>query len=88
MQKHFVRNIRAEFGIPNLPQSSDFGKNSDGAIFDFQISGQSLLKENCHNSRSSDDIDIKLGPITKIDNKNKTTSTKLTMTSCWRIVIT
>ena len=36
------------------------GKSSDGGISDFLISGQSLLKENCHNSRTSDDIDMKL----------------------------
>ena len=41
------------------------------AISDFRISGQSLVKGNCHNSRTSDDIDIKLGPITKIDKRNK-----------------
>ena len=31
-------------------------------------SGQSLIKENGHNSRTSDDIDIKLGAITKLEN--------------------
>ena len=36
------------------------GKSSDGGISDFLISGQSFLKENCHNSRTSDDIDMKL----------------------------
>ena len=36
---------------------------------DFRISGQSLAKENCHNS--SNDIDMKLGPVTKIDKKSK-----------------
>ena len=34
------------------------------------------MKENCHNSRTSDDIDIKLGPVTKINKKNKATSKK------------
>ena len=48
--------------------------NSDGGIPYFRISGQSLLKENCHNSRTSDDIDIKLGAITKLDLRNKITS--------------
>ena len=43
---------------------------------DFRISGQSLIKENCHNSRTSDDIDMKLGPVTKLDKRNKTTSKK------------
>ena len=31
----------------------------------------------CHNSRTSDDIDIKLGPVTKLDKRNKTTSKKV-----------
>ena len=34
------------------------------------------MKENCHNSRTSDDIDIKFGAITKIGKENKTTSKK------------
>ena len=38
------------------------------------MSGHSLIKENCHNSRTSDDIDMKLGPVTKLDKRNKTTS--------------
>ena len=38
------------------------------------ISGQFLIKVNCHNSRASDDIDMKLGPVTKLDKRNKTTS--------------
>ena len=58
IQKHFTRNIR--FGIPNSAQPPDIGQNSDGGISDFRISGQSLIKENYHNSRTSDDIDMKL----------------------------
>ena len=57
----------AKFGIHNLPQSPDIGQNSDGGISDFQ---------NCHNSRTSDDRDMKLGPVTKLDKRNKTTSKK------------
>ena len=34
------------------------------------------MKGNCHNSRTSDDINMKLGPVTKIDNRNKITSKK------------
>ena len=45
-------------------------------ISDFRISGQSLIKESCHNSRTRDDIDMKLGPVTKLDKRNKTTSKK------------
>ena len=32
------------------------------------------MKVNCHNSRASDDTDMKLGPVTKRDKRNKTTS--------------
>ena len=66
----------AKFCIHNLDQSPDIGLNSEGGISDFRISGQSLIKENCHNSRISDDIDMKLGPVTKLDKRNKTTSKK------------
>ena len=60
-----------KFGISNSPQSPDIEQNSDGGIFDSRISGQPLVKENCYNSRTSDDIDMKLGPVTKLDKKNK-----------------
>ena len=42
-------------------------------ISDFPIFGQFLIKENYYNSRTSDDIDINLGPVTKIDNRYNTT---------------
>ena len=57
-----------------MSQSLNIGKNSDGGISDFRISGHSLIKENCHNSRTSDDIDRKLGPVTKLDKRSKATS--------------
>ena len=60
-----------------MSQSPDIGLNSDGSISDFWISGQSLIKENCHNSRTSNDIDTKLGPVTKLDKKNTTMSKKI-----------
>ena len=74
-----------------MPQSANVGQNTDGGISDFAISGQSLIKENCHNSRTSDDIDMKLGPVTKINNKIKTTSKKfegdIMAANCYVIVI-
>ena len=68
--------------MPNLvfitrPQSPDIWQKSDRGIFDFRIAGQSLIKENCHNSRTSYDIDNKLGLVTKLDKRNKTTSKKI-----------
>ena len=62
---------------PSLP---DIGRNSDGGVSDFGISGQSLVRANGCNSRTSDDIDIKLGPVTKLDKRN------LIMMSCQKIV--
>ena len=35
------------------------------------------MEENCHNSRTSDDIDMKCGPATKLDKRNKTKSKKI-----------
>ena len=87
IQRHFIKDIRAKFGIPYSPRSPDIEQDLDRGISDFRISGQSLIKENCHNSRTRDDIDIKLGPVTKLDKRNKTTSKKLTMASyrkLWR----
>ena len=55
IQNHFIRDIRAKFGIYNSPQSSDTEQNSDG-----------------YNSRTSDDIDMKLGSVTKLNKRNKT----------------
>ena len=57
--------MHAKFGIFNWPQSLDIEQNSDVRISDFQISGQSLIKENSDNSRIIDNIDIKLGHLTK-----------------------
>ena len=48
--------------------------------------GQYLIKQNCHNSRTSDDIDITLGRVSKRDRRNKTRSKKLVMMSCCEIV--
>ena len=62
IQYHFIKNIRAKFGIPNLSQAPDIWQNSDMSISDFRISGQSLIKENCHKSKTSDDIDMKPRP--------------------------
>ena len=62
-----MRNIHAKFAIPYPSQSPDIGQNSDGVISNIRISGQSLIKRNCHNSWTNDDIDMKLKPVTKLD---------------------
>ena len=33
----------------------------------FPISGQPFIEANCHNSRTSNDTDVKPGPVTKLD---------------------
>ena len=68
------------------PRSLDIGQNSDRDISNFQISAQSLIKENCHNSRTSDDIDMKFGHVTKLDKTNKIMSKNSMLTSCQTIV--
>ena len=76
IQYHFIKDILTNFVNPYLPQFPVIGQNSDGGISDFWISGQSLMKTNCHNLRTSDDIDKKLGPETKLDKRNKTSAKK------------
>ena len=43
-------------------------------IFEFLAN---LLQKSCHNSRISNDLDVKLGPVTKLDKRNTATSEKL-----------
>ena len=43
-------------------------------IFEFLAN---LLQKSCHNSGISNDLDVKLGPVTKLDKRNTTTSEKL-----------
>ena len=59
-----------------MPQSPDIRQNLDGRTSEFKISGQFLIKENCQNSGTSNDIDMKAGPETKLDKGNKTTLDK------------
>ena len=40
----------------------------------FPIFGFLVINEKCHNSRTSDDIDMKLEPVTKLDKGNNATS--------------
>ena len=72
-----------------LASVSRYWANSDVGISDFRISGQSLMKENFYNPRNSNDFNIKLGPVTKLDKRNKTTSLdEQVMLANWDIIIT
>ena len=44
------------------------------SISDFQIPGQSFIKGNSNNLRTSDDTDMKPGIVTKLYRRNKATS--------------
>ena len=49
----------------------------DKGISDLRIPGQSYINVNCHNSRASHNIGMKLRPVTKLDKKNTGTSKKI-----------
>ena len=87
IKQNFIKDVCAKFGIPILTQYQDIGQNSDKGISNFRIYGQSLIKENCHNSITSNDTDMKHGLVTKLDKRNKTTSKKLTMMPCQQIIV-
>ena len=74
MQYSVSRDIYPKFAIPNILQSSDIGKILDIGISHIWMSGQYLNKENCYNSRTSHDIDMRLGPVAKLDKRNTATS--------------
>ena len=44
------------------------------------------MNKNCSNSRTSNDVDIRLGPVTKLDKRNRAKSINLTMSSCRQIL--
>ena len=78
---HFAAssNIFLVTSVPNLvtltrPSLTRHWAKLRRGISDFRISEcQSLIEENYHNSRTSNDNDMKLAPVTKLDKRNKTT---------------
>ena len=72
-------NISLERFVPNSPQSPYIRQSQtrEWGISDFRIFGQYLIKEDCHNSRTSNDICVKLQSLTECDKRNTTTSKKL-----------
>ena len=59
-----------------MPQSTDIVQNSDGSFSNFRIFGHSFINKNCHDSRTSHDTDMKLGPVIKLDKKKTVTLKK------------
>ena len=52
-----------------MNQSPDIGQIPGGGISD-----KSLINKNCHNSKTSNDIDMKFGPVARTDKRNTATS--------------
>ena len=78
------------------PSLQILGKTQTGywaklSISNLQISDQSLINENCHTTRTSNDIDMKLGRVCKRGKKNREMSEKFDddalTTHCDAIVI-
>ena len=61
--------------MPNMVLLTHFSlqildKTQSGIFLISEFLLKSLINKNCHNSRTSNDIDMKLGPVTKLDRKN------------------
>ena len=72
-----IRDIPAKFGIPNLPHSTGFGRHSYRGLSNFQISSLSSVNKNWHDTRISNDVNMKLGPMTKLGKRNTAMSKKI-----------
>ena len=89
-----AKKVQWKANILNILDTSSFilslisvGDNfNPRGISDFRIFTQSLTNEYCYNSRTSNDIDIKLRTLTKLGQRNTTKSKQLTTTSCRQIV--
>ena len=86
IQLHFFRDIPAKYGNLNWSRSPDIWQNSGGDISIFHISGQFPVNESCHNCRTSNDIEMKFGPVTTLDQKDQRYQRNLTMISYQKIV--
>ena len=62
---------------PQLASISRYWAKLILGYFRFLDSWSIHYKKNCHNSRTNDNIEMKLGPVTKPDKKNKATLKKI-----------
>ena len=69
----FIRDIHAKFGIHNSSQSSDMAQNSDEGIPISEFLVKFFMNKYRHNTRASNDIDMKLEPVNKLNKRNTTT---------------
>ena len=90
---HHSVNIVLETSVPNLvsgnlPQFSDIGENLDVVISNFQISGRLLINKIFRNSRTSNNISMKFGLVTKLYKRNMEDQKQIDMsTNCDVIAI-
>ena len=68
IREHFIRDIRAKFGISNLPPVSRYWAKLKKGYFQFTNFWAIPYKRN---PLYSDNIDMKLGPVTKLDREAK-----------------
>ena len=84
IREHFIRDIHAKFGISNLPPVSRYWAKLKKGYFQFTNFWAIPYKRN---PLYSDNIDMKLGPVTKLDREAKQQQKNMTMTSYWQIVM-
>ena len=63
-----------------------FEKNSDKGIPISEFLVKFFLNKNCQNSRASNDVDMKLGPVNKLNKRKTATLKNLMTTSCQQIM--
>ena len=68
IKQFFIIDIHAKLGTPNLPQVFYKTKMEEIPIFRFLI--KSRTNKHFYNSRNSNDIDMKTGPVSKLDKRN------------------
>ena len=71
--------VSLTFPIPRILDKIQAG------VFNFRFLVKSFKDNSCLKSRTSYDADMRLGQLSKLDQRNTTNSKKLLMTSCWEI---
>ena len=70
IQSLFTGDIQAKSCIPSSFQPPDIGKNLGGVFLFSEFLVKFLINKNCHNSTTSNYIDMKVRPLTKYDKRN------------------
>ena len=70
IQSLFTGDIQAKSCIPSSFQPPDIGKNLGGVFLFSEFLVKFLINKNCHNSTTSNYIDMKVRPLTKYGKRN------------------